>query len=255
MASNLSFVKRKIEQFGNGLPIYILTLLVALIFKLDSIDPVLPQSIGTLVKKLLRIRLRIGYDYHFCNLNIIKAYEFRIRYLLAIRSGLLTGDVSAAELYLSIISEPDLLASLDLPEHIITILGNLNYSIPELFDNPISTRINIGSVVMCGPAADLHQINFDQYDYAVFNKPPPSTLRLPSSKIILILNYQFVLKEFDYLNEWLNRIKPAYVISPLPVEYNGALYEPYRHLPKFLFGASLMGLQRNLIIIRNIFSV
>ena len=43
------------------------------------------------------------------------------------------------------------------------------------------------------------------------------------------------------------------VISPQKILYEGTIYEGHAYLPKFLFGASLMGLQRNLFLLKYLF--
>ena len=93
------------------------------------------------------------------------------------------------------------------------------------------------------------------YEFVVFGKPPPLDLKVDSSKIILILNNQWVLNKIEILEHWLNERNPAFVFSPQPINYKSVSKEIFTILPKFPLSASLMGLQRILFILTYTFDI
>ena len=249
------YIKRKIKNFSYTRTAYLLILFVFIIFRLNRIDPVLSQGLGFMRRNLINIYWWIGYNYHFSGLNLVKAYEFRVYHVLAVWSGVLKGDSVAAERYLSVVSESDFIEMLDIPKHLKSQVKKITNSKEGALNNVKKERKKLCRVVMCGPASNPYEINFDGYDYAVFNKPPPEGIGIEGRKIILILNNAWVIHRRDELIEWLKCHQPAYVISPQNIDFEGVIYNKHSSLPKFLFGASLMGLQRNLFILQRLYNI
>lgn len=246
-------IKKRIEMSFEGKLVYALVEILARLLGLNKLHIEKGLRLGAIKKKVLGIRCRIGYEYNFKHLDLKRAYEFRVEHFLAIVFGVLGVDEKAARRYLSVVAEKDLVDLLNLDEHHKYFLREQNLNDPAMFDNRMPERKSVSNMLMCGPGADPNEIDFECYDYVVFNKPPPSSLNIDARKIILILNNQWVLNKSEELKGWFAVNSDSTVISPRQIDQEHKRNEVFDHLPKFLLGASLMGLQRNLFIINRLY--
>ena len=249
----MGFIRNMLRDSGKNSIVYLLTVLAVTILGLRLFEPMPLSRLNPIAKRVLRIRYRIAYDYWFNKRNLKEAYSYRIKYMLAIYYGLFSGDISEAENYLSVVAEPDFLNLLDLQSENLYNINQLPW-VDSQFIKALPERKKVKNVLMCGPSSDLYSIDHSSYDFIIFNKPPPADLKINSKKVVLILNNQWVLNKRDFLEFWLNENNPALVVSPQPISFEGVL-NLQAILPKFPLSASLMGLQRSLLILNHVFEI
>jgi hypothetical protein len=249
----MRFLRNTLRDSGKNSIVYLLTVLAVTILGLRLYEPTTHSRLNPFAKRVLRIRYRIAYDYWFNRRNLKEAYSYRIKYMLAIYYGLFSGDIREAGNYLSVVAEPDFLNLLNLQSENINNINQLLWADSQ-FIKALPERKKVNNVLMCGPSSDLYSIDYSYYDFIVFNKPPPADLKIDYQKIILILNNQWVLNNRDLLECWLNENNPSFVFSPQPISFEGVL-NLHAILPKFPLSASLMGLQRSLLILNHVFEI
>ena len=178
----------------------------------------------------------------------------RLKIALRIRDGDINGDHKLVDNYLHIIAESDLFEKLVLPTDdrtTLSILGGEGFD--HLFEVQ-SPKKRVMSVALIGPAMDLTDLDADRYDLYVFNKPPSNTV-IPSDKIILILNNIWPLSNMNALEAWLRGHPKAHVLSPTGTPFGLSRNAKFDRIPRFPFNSSLMGLQRALFILNNMFDI
>tara|TARA_Y100000739_G_C20554806_1_gene440045 strand:- start:206 stop:1246 length:1041 start_codon:yes stop_codon:yes gene_type:complete len=246
-------IKSFLKENNNGLFLYYLAKLFSFSHKINFNMNLHSFSRGRLTSKLLHYRYHYGYNYYFRSLNLFKAYKLRLQYFYAISTGAIDGDSKGAMKYLQTVLEPDLINLYQIPDNIVTSILRENSSFSSIQSNKI--QYSLGKVLMLGPSCNPHLINFDSYDHVIINKPVPEDLIFGNAKLILILNNQWSIQKKDQVNKWISQRNPSFVLAPQPLNQSFTNNDGFMHIPTFLAGASLMGLQRNLFLINYIFNI
>jgi hypothetical protein len=228
---------------------------IAQLLRLDKYSP-----ISGVYKNILPTKIAIrcgqaGYNYNFQQLDFVRAYNYRIRTLLWLHERGNGSERLAAQRYLSVAGAPDLIDLLRLPSDMASSLAEVSRYKDSLFDISVERSKEFREILLCGPSLDLDSVDFKGYDYIAFTKPPPEHIEIDGHRLILILNNQWVVRKGMELESWLSRRSPAHIFSIRELSSKNAICGIDKFLPKFPLSASLMGLQRALLILIAHFSI
>ena len=114
-------------------------------------------------------------------------------------------------------------------------------------------KTKVKKTIYIGPAADLGSIQLDSYDLIVLNKPVRLSPPFQNKSFVLILNNQWVIEKKDELLNWLSNYPNVTVISPQHIKQDLQRHEIFDLIPRYCEKASLMGLQRSLFILTELY--
>lgn len=205
------------------------------------------------VKRLYSIFLRIGYHYNAISLKLLRAYKYRITHMYLISVGILSGNQNNANRYLIEIYDIALINKIGLDR--IVESGIKKISKFKYYDttNIKLDKTKVKKTIYIGPAADLGSIQLDSYDLIVLNKPVRLSPPFQNKSFVLILNNQWVIEKKDELLNWLSNYPNVTVISPQHIKQDLQRHEIFDLIPRYCEKASLMGLQRSLFILTELY--
>lgn len=241
-----------LERFNNGKFLFYAIEIIVFILRLRKVKFTDVEKLSSIKKKILNIRLRLGYKINFLNLNLINAYKFRLFHFACIATGIIKGNSESSKKYLSIIGNSEFLEFLDLEHELTTCIKNIKKNNPISYYFHSKEKKLIGRSIFIGPSIDVDSVDLENYDTLIFIKPP-RTNRLPKNKtIIVFLNNSWIKKEIDSVHNWINNYPHTKFISPQNIESAGLSKEKFlENLFVAPYGASPMGLQRSLLFIKN----
>jgi hypothetical protein len=183
-----------------------------------------------------------AYQFYFSKGRLIKAYSFKVEQFIKYELGNDETLKEGAKNYLDIVNDQDFIDLLEVNEN------RKKYLKSRLINNEIIVNKEGGdlNVLLIGPAfSSLSNINFDKYDYVVFNKPLINdNLGVPPEKIIIFLNNQWSIGNFkDKTISWIRNNKFAKIITPNELLANRNDVIKFTTSRNYL-SASPMGLQR-----------
>ena len=241
-----------LENFNNGKFLFFIIELISIILRLRYLKLENVKKLNPLSKKILNIRLRLGYKVNFLNLNLLRAYKFRLFHFVCIAHGAIKGDSESSKKYLSIVGSNEFLEYLNLDNEVATYIKKLQRNNPVTYDTESQEIKIIGKTLLVGPGIDVMGLDISLYDTVIFIKPPKADLVLKNKNIIVMLNNHWIKKELESIHSWLQEHPNTNFISPQDIESIGILKEKLlENLLVAPFGASPMGLQRALFVIKN----
>tara|TARA_S200000501_G_scaffold330581_1_gene331995 strand:- start:541 stop:1521 length:981 start_codon:yes stop_codon:yes gene_type:complete len=194
-----------------------------------------------------------GFKSNFKKGNLKLAYKYKIEHAVRFEKKAIDNNlISMASNYLDILDHGEVLKCIPLKGYIKKYLGNRKNN-KKIIRRSKPRTLNF---LYCGPVSKWDQIDHNEYDYIIFNKPLINLdIDIPDEKLIIVLNNMWSLKDFGNLTfEWGKDKKAIQFFSPnklgLKLENNAA----FKIFPKYL-NASPMGLQRTLSIIFNHYDV
>ncbi len=245
-----------IENINNGRPLYSILSLVSKIFLLNDIDTDRIKTLSSFRKRILSSWLRVGYRVDFLNLNLKSAYKKRILLKLYISMGIIKGDKILADHYLSVINNINLFEYIGLDQKVkdyINLINTFELTKYKCKDNN-SEFDSLGRAVLLGPNIDIKEFNLNEFDTIVFIKPPKIEIDLENKNLIIFLNNAWIKENKKLIIEWDTKFPASIFISPQDIkEINIHKDRIFSKMPKGLFGASPMGLQRALLILKSKF--
>jgi hypothetical protein len=246
----LRHIKIFLENYSNGKPLYYFINSLLYLFLIREISFSKAKSINFFLRKLVHIKLKIGYKLCFLNLDLKKAYKFKILHLILIYKRILKGNPEKAYHQLQIFKNDDLLSFLQLNDEVDDFM---RFHVEEtMFLHEICSEKKsncLGNVIILGPKENLLNLDISEYDTVVILKTPKFPVQFGSKKNIVMLNNIWIKKEFDRIKNWLTKYD-SIIISPQDIDdLNIKKEKLYELIPTGLFGASPMGLQRALMIL------
>ena len=194
-----------------------------------------------------------GYKVNFIKGDLRLAYKYKIENAVRHEQKAIDSDLLLLiSNYLDILNHEDVLESIPLKENVKDYLKN------RINNNKIIKRFEkkIINLLYCGPASKLDEIDYDEYDFIIFNKPLINlNLSIPYEKLIIVLNNMWSLNEFRELTcEWGKKYSDVQFFSPNVLGLKNENNSAFKIFHKY-FNASPMGLQRTLAIIFNNYDV
>lgn len=189
----------------------------------------------------------LTYKYHFKSGRLIKAYSYKFKQMILYETSNFMAYKGLAENYLDIMNDRKLVDLLELSALDRKYLEN------RIEHNALVTPNDVGNIsVLClGPAyLKSEYIDFDKYDFIVFNKPLIiEDFDIPPEKIIVILNNQWSSGVFKSQTiDWIKKDKFSRVYTPNDIFINNEKIFKFSMDVEYLF-ASPMGLQRMLYVL------
>ena len=228
-----SSTKRYFENLFNGGLAYFLYKLIYLLSK---------KSI-----KSSRRYYELAYKYHFKSGSLIKAYSYKFKQMIFYETSNSTAYKKLAENYLDISNNRELVSLLELNESDKRYLKNR----VECNTWKESDDIDDISVLCLGPAyLKSENINFDKYDFIIFNKPLiTENFDIPPEKVIVILNNQWSSGVFkNQTIDWIKKGNFSRVYAPNDLFPDDKKTFKFSMDSNYLL-ASPMGLQRMLYLL------
>jgi hypothetical protein len=194
-----------------------------------------------------------GYKVNFIKGNLRLAYKYKIENAVRHEQKATDSDLlSLVSNYLDILNHEEVLESIPLKENVKDYLKN------RINNNKIIERSEkrTTNFLYCGPASKWDEIEHDEYDFIIFNKPLINLkLTIPLEKIIIVLNNMWSLNEFKELTyKWGKKNSDVQFFSPNTLGLKNENNNAFKFIPKF-FKAGPMALQRTLAIIFNCYDV
>ena len=193
----------------------------------------------------------VKYKRNLCNYDYKKAYNSRVSFCLEM---LRTSDAVETKdkilNYLNVIYDRQVFDFLGLEDADINFIEtSLNKNSIKLVRNACLKKESVGNVLLLGPGIDFSEINIQNYDLVVLNKPIESTEFCNSCKnIIVIPNNTWCKYKKKELYNFLKLNSNASIIPPLSLDKTYPKSSAFLSIPHYIFGG-LQGLQRNLVVI------
>ena len=189
----------------------------------------------------------LAFKYNFSKCDLIAAYSFRLKQMIVYESNKCHKYKNSAKNYLDIVNDKDFVDLLDLRSKDRDYLNNRAKPI-----RPRKNKDEAVSTILClGPAYEKSiDIDFTQYDYIFFNKPPlMECFDIPPEKTIVLLNNQWSTGKYkEKVIEWIEKNQFYRVYSPNDFLPNNKKTYPFIVNVDYL-SASPMGLQRMLYLL------
>jgi len=221
---------------------------IRLFFNIFGINPHKNSPNNKLLKKVIALYFRCGYESNFFKLKLIDAYSLRYQHLAQIISNKLDDDANYLKNYIYFSWNEEFIDLLNLSEKEIVTLKN--YYIKEAnFKNEFSDIDPIDTsttVLIAGPLFSFEKIDINSYKYLVVNKPPPKKiLEQYPGKIIVITGNEWAKSNIQYIRQL--KLEFSKLVFFSVAETNETIAHPaLTNFPQFPFGSCLMNLQRTL---------
>lgn len=193
----------------------------------------------------------VKFRRNLCYYDYRKAYSQRIAYCLKIlRTSKSTEMISKTSNYLRAIVDTEVFEYFGQNKADINFIESyLKENPKDLVCEPCIKKKSIGKVLLLGPGIDLSEINNQDFDLLVLNKPVDSSeFCMPSKSMLIIPNNTWCLYKKEELLDFLNSHSNASMIAPITINNTWTKSSAFLSIPQYIFG-SLQGLQRILIIL------
>ena len=198
------------------------------------------------------------YTYYLKRFNYKKAYRNRIKNYIMLEKKQTHEKLNKYTNYLNEINDNNLYRLFGLNNKYISYLESRksNYN----FSNIISQKEKfikeeIDSIALIGPSADLFNLDFNEYDYVIFNKPINiEKNNIEESKVCILLNNTWSIFKKDDIIKFSNKYPKAKIFSPNKLNINNEINDVFISIPEYP-DSGLQGLQRALVIIFSYFKL